>query len=40
VFDLIGDTIYIKNDNLPAVPETQKEFLTKTAEEFVRKFAA
>ena len=40
VFDLIGDTIYVKNDNLPEVPLTQKEFLAKIADEFVKKFAA
>ena len=40
VFDLIGDTIYIKNDNLPEVPQTQKELLSEVAKEFVEVYAA
>jgi len=40
VFDLIGDTIIIKNNDLPLVPIEVEKFLPKYIQGFAEKYAA
>ena len=40
VFDLVGETIVVKNDKLPVSPESVAEFLPKIAKEFAELYVA
>jgi hypothetical protein len=40
VFDMIGDTIIVKEGELPVPPENVKKFLPKYVQEFTEKYAA